>query len=349
MRGGGAERVMSILCHEFVQKRYEVYLATNTQIPFAYQIDKKTNIISLYPEDYFRSSSLKRNYKFYSSVRRIAANIRPDIIISFIHNVCAATWGLSIPVIQSEHTTFTRKLSLKFDFERRYVNLLAAKVTILTNSDYSFLGKNLPNKVVMPNPLTFPISSTEEKRNKTILAVGRIDMWKVKGFDSLIKAWAVIASRYKDWHLEIAGIGSDENVNHLKQLSQDLNVECSVRFLGFKTNIDEIMRKSEIFVLSSRVEGFSMVLIEAMSQGCACVSFDCNNGPREIITHNKSGLLVENQNIEELSITMARLIDDKEMRRYLSANAKFEMQKYTTDNIIAKWENLFTEIFNKDD
>lgn len=347
LKGGGAERVMSILCNELIRKGYDIYLATNTRQAFAYELDERIHVISLYPEDYEKSSRIVRVFKLYHSMRAIALAVKPDIIISFVHNVCLAVAGLSIPVIQSEHTTFARKVSRKFDFERLCVNRLAAKVTVLTQYDYNLIGKRLSRKVVMPNPLTFsPLLSVPEK-NKTILAVGRLDIWEIKGFDTLIKTWSLIAGKYNDWRVEIAGTGTEKNLEKLKSLAVEYGVADSIHFLGFRRDIDELMQRSPVFVLTSRYEGFGMVLLEAMSQGCACVSFDCMAGPREIITHNEDGLLVEDQNPEGMAKSMSLLIEDPKIRQKLAGNALVKVRNYMPEVIVNQWEKLFFEVLKK--
>ena len=347
LRGGGAERVMSILCNKFVEKGYEVYIATNTKQNFVYELDKRIHVVSLYPENYEKLPKIYRLLKFYSLVRSIARQIKPDIIVSFAHNVCLAVVGLSIPVIQSEHTTFARKVSRKFDFERLYINKLATKVTVLTQYDYNLIGKCLPQKVIMPNPLTFHPLSAVPAKNKVILAAGRLDIWKIKGFDTLIKTWSLIADRYPDWQVEIAGTGKEENLNKLKALAEKLGVVNSVHFLGFRSDVDKLMRDSSIFVLTSRYEGFGMVLLEAMSQGCTCVSFDCMTGPREIITHNWDGLLVSNQSEEKMSGALSLLIENEKLRYELADHALQTVRHYMPDTIVERWDGLFEELLNR--
>lgn len=348
MHGGGAERVMSVLCNEFVDRGYDVFLATNTKVTMAYEINAKVHIISLYPDNYTNMMRPMRYCALLSSIRKIAVRIKPDIIVSFMAAMTAkvipATWGLSIPIVASEHTTYDRVLPLITKFQMLYVDRLADRVTVLSKHDYDFLGKRLPQKIVMPNPLSLPILKGDFERRKNILAVGRLDGWRVKGFDNLIKVWSKLAPLYPDWCLEIAGTGSNNSLVYLQNLVESYSINEQVRFLGFQYDITALMRHSSIFVLSSRNEGFGMVLLEAMSQGCACVSFDCVAGPNEIISQNKSGILVENQNLEELEYSLSKVIEDEKLREYLSYNAINEAAAYLPEKIVLKWENMFLGI-----
>lgn len=349
MKGGGAERVMATLCNKLAERGHDVYLATSTDVPIAYSLNKEIKICD-------RRINRSRNkiinaYRYLMQARKMIKEVNPDIVISFMWElniiVILASRGLSIPLIVSEHTTFNKKKSLYERFVRLYVNRLADKVTILTKADYNYLGTRLPNKVIMPNPLSFSIFNENIKRKKNILAAGGIDRWHIKGFDTLIKVWGTIAAKYPDWSLNIAGKGSEENVNYLKKIATKNNVSDSIYFLGFSKNIAETMQQCSIFVISSRYEGLPMVLIEAMSQGCACISFDCPFGPREIIENGKSGILVKDQDIAEFRQALITLMEDENLRYQLSVEGKIEAKKFDTDTIINKWENLFIELKNR--
>lgn len=348
MQGGGAERVMSVLCNELADKQYEIYLATNTKIPIAYELNDEVKVISLYPDNYDGMIRVLRFCALLSSIRKIATHTKPDIIISFMAGMTAkvipAIWGLSIPIVASEHTTYDRVLPFITKFQMLYIDRFADRVTVLSQHDYDYLGKRLPKKVVMPNPLSLPILKETPDRRKNILAVGRLDGWWVKGFDNLIKVWSKLAILYPDWCLEIAGTGSSNNLVYLQNLVESYSLQGRVRFLGFQSAIAELMQQSSIFVLSSRNEGFGMVLLEAMSQGCACISFDCVAGPNEIITQNVSGVLVENQNLEKLEYSLSKVIKDEELRKFLSYNAIKEAESFLPEKIVHKWENMFLEL-----
>lgn len=348
MNGGGAERVMSVICNKLVERNTEVYLATNTISPIEYDLDDRVRIVSLYPKTYYQMLRPLRIWTLQWLIRKIAIQINPDVIVSFLTGmnvrVIMATLGLRIPVITSEHTTYDRVLPWIIKFEMLYVNRLADKVTVLTQHDYNFLGDRLPNKVVMPNPLSLPPYMGLKERRKNVLAVGRLDSWKVKGFDNLLKIWAKVSRLHPEWSLEVAGTGSEESYRFLGNIIKHYELQDSVRLLGFKSDISKIMQESSVFVLTSRNEGFSMALLEAMSQGCACVSFDCNAGPNEIITQNVSGILVIDQDLQAMELALLKIIQDEELRNSISQNAVKEVERFSVEKIILKWENLFAQV-----
>ncbi|MDH6312736.1 GalNAc-alpha-(1-_4)-GalNAc-alpha-(1-_3)-diNAcBac-PP-undecaprenol alpha-1,4-N-acetyl-D-galactosaminyltransferase [Parabacteroides sp. PFB2-10] len=346
MRGGGAERVMSILCNELIKRNHEVTLATNLSFPIAYKLDDRVKLVNLSPDK--KRNRLLRKYNYMRDIHKIAKKNNPDIIISFMWQLNAlvllSTLGLSIPVIVSEHTNFIgKKMSFCQKMSRLHINKLTNFTTVLTKSDVLFLKNKLTNVILMPNPLSFPIYKKNNmlQRKKIIIAIGSLDRYFHKGFDNLIKIWSELAYKYPEWELEIYGSGDTQR---LDMLIGEYQLFESVKLKGFCQNLDEVMRQSSIFVLSSRYEGLPMVLIEAMSQGCACISFDCNTGPRDIIENRISGLLIEDQNMAEMKNGLEQLIVDSTLRESLSLRAVKGVTMFNVDNIVNKWEGLFQSL-----
>lgn len=165
------------------------------------------------------------------------------------------------------------------------------------------------------------------------MAAGRIE--RIKGFDLLVEAWKEVVTRYPDWTLRIAGGG---NPYELTQIIKEQKLEESVKLTGPVKEMSAEYLNSSIFVLSSRSEPFGLVLIEAMSFGVPVVSFDCPNGPREIINDGVDGKLVENGNIKALATAITEMIADKGARKKMGKAAiqKYN-DKYTIDKIILMW------------
>lgn len=348
LAGGGAERVMVILSNELVERGYKVYIATNTKIPFAYKLDERIEVINLFERYKFESGKILRNIRLVKNIRSIVKDIKPNVMIPFMFglssHVILSTLDLKIPIISSEHNTFDKAQSKITHFKRFYINNLARYTTILTEYDREFLGNKLKNKVVLPNPLAFKIEKDIGIKENVVFAAGSIDRWKHKGFDNLVRIWGTVSPKFPDWKLQIAGNGKEESFEFLRKIAQDNDVEHTVEFLGFQSNLDQLLQQKSIFVLSSRWEGLPMILIEAMSQGASCIAFDCKTGPNEIITHNESGLLVENQNMEEMEKALIRLMSDEQLRTQLAEGGLKEAERFTADKIVDKWEELFINI-----
>ncbi len=347
MKGGGAERVMAVLTDELAKRGHDITLGTMSSHPPFYPLNERIKLLQI--KERTSNSSLSKiihKSRWRHFIRKTIKNEHPDVVISFILRlnaiVLVSSLFLGVPVIASEHSTFDTKLSLKKRFRRFQINKLADKVTVLTQHDYNYIGNRLKNKQVMPNPLSFePLSEYNNNRKKSIIAAGSLYRSHVKGFDTLIKVWGQIAHLHPDWELIIAGHGSDEDRYALQKLADEYTLSHQFRLIGQVKDLDKKFRESSIFVLSSREEGFGMVLIEAMSQGCACVSFDCKSGPREIITHNVDGILVEDQNKETMQEALSDLIENKEKREALGKQAIRSVHRFSVKNIADKWEMLF--------
>ena len=250
---------------------------------------------------------------------------------------------LNLPVIVSEHTNHKADMNLLSWIERRWIYKLANAVTVITHYDYDYYSKFLKNIHIVPNPVSFEPVEYIKRREKIILASGGLNRWKIKGFDTLLKVYANVVKIYPDWKLQIAGSG-DDGFTYLKELAKELGIEDNVEFLGFCSDLDTVMQKVSIFVLSSRYEGFSMVLAEAMSQGCACVSFDCVSGPGEIIKNGVDGILVEDQNVQKMQEAICRLIEDDVLRRNLAMNAIKDVQRFSIQKISNKWVSTIDKV-----
>lgn len=349
LAGGGAERVMTTLVNYFGRDEHQVAIMCDTSVAPAYHLSEN---ISLYnqSEGVLSSKSkwdiIKNSYRIRKNIKSITKAYNPDIVISFIVqnniNVLAALKGTRYPVIVSEHTHVLRNTGIANRIQRPYYYKYAAAVTVLTDYDYNIWKHKFDKVVVMHNPVDCKGAKNGVREN-TVLAVGRVDSWFVKGFDNLIKSWAIISDKFPDWQLKIAGAGNKEDFDFLRALANECNTN-NIEFLGFRTDIRDLMEKSSIFVLTSRVEGLPMALIEAMDAGACCVSFDVVTGPSEIIRHNQDGLIVKNQSVEDMASVLEKVMGNKEEADRLRSNAPYSVQRFETKYIVAKWYELINEV-----
>ena len=274
-------------------------------------------------------------------------------ICSFISYL--ATLGLNIPVIMTEHNSFERPASAPMSFRKKlfkfWINKLYKHITVLTQADKQYIGNRLKNIEVMPNPLFLKPIKVIPSKEKTALAAGRIDDWHYKGFDILLQAWSKIqdqGSELQEWWLKIAGAGNANSLNYLKSLLTDADwvqteggwksEKYHVEFLGFQKDMESLYKKSEIFILSSRYEGFGLVLIEAMSQGCAPIACDYKGRQREIIQDDSQGLCCEPDNIDKLTDAIKKMMIDEDYRKTVQQNAVERSNFYNLNHIISMWE-----------
>lgn len=212
------------------------------------------------------------------------------------------------------------------------------RFVVLTHEDATY-WKGLSNLTVIPNPITIEHEAVSDCTANLAIAVGRYTYQK--GFDLLISAWEFVHKKHPDWILNIYGGGNRETFQ--KQVSK-LGLQEVIKCNGPVSDIAEKYRESSIFVLSSRFEGFGLVLSEAMSVGLASVAFTCPCGPRDIITDGVDGILCENGNIHQLAVKICQLIEDESLRKKMGQKAAMNIQRYAIDNIMKQWDALFQEI-----
>ena len=351
MSGGGAERVVSLLGNEFISHGIDVSILV-VRGESSYKLDDKVRLIPVYQDAEITSSLINKVLRRLNYLPRLIACIRkakPDVLIP----VHGGGWNglfvlfakfLGVKVVAAEHINYTvGRYGMRRWLERRVIYKMADAVTVLTRFDFEYYKKFIKNLIILPNPISFRSVSGISNKEKIILAAGRLDNWSHKGFDNLLKVFSVVSGNHPDWRLQLAGAGA-EGKEYLTQLAAELHVNDKVDFLGFKKEIDQVMRSASIFVLSSRFEGFGMVLAEAMSQRCACISFDCPAGPSEIITNGVDGVLVENQNNQAMAIELERLMNDRALRQRLAGAGLINVDKFSMEVISAKWFNLFKKL-----
>lgn len=350
MSYGGAERVGVMLANG-LSVSHSVYLISNTLEEPTYEVKSSVQLLPLFSSI---SSKIDKWASTLPNIRKYAKTYQPDVIIG-VMETCSlvsklATIGLGIPIIMTEHNAFERPKNTPLTkwqiITKFYINKLYCCVTILTEADKEFIGLRLKNTVVMPNPLFLTPIIKSPVKDKIVLAAGRIDDWHCKGFDILLKAWGTIAKQYPDWTLEIAGEGKKEDLELLQNIVRKSEVENQVKFLGYQKNIVDRYKQSAIFVLSSRYEGFGLVLIEAMSQGCACVACDFKGRQREIIRNDSEGLVCVPNDVDALALAIKKMIDDDMYRQKVQKAAIERSKYYAMDKTIKRWENLLKRLLS---
>ena len=349
---GGAGRVASILMNELAARGYDVRVVTAIRFhKVNYKLADSITVKEWYDPEPVKHGFWGRvanMYNRYSYYRRALKEVEPDVIIAFTHNIFLYTklwsWGYKGPIIASDHTSMGRNLGKVSNYIRHNFYKKADIVTILTEKDARILGDRLPNKEVVYNPVTFNAFNGEAKREKTVLCVGRKSFWSVKGFDRIIKIWGDLYSKYPDWKLKIVGESNADCDAKLQSMIAEVGVEQGVIMHGNTNEIEQFYRSAEIFALPSRVEGFPLVLVEAMSQGCACVSFSMQGAVSEIINDGKDGVIVEDGNLEEFAMQLEQLMNDAELRQRYADNAKQNVERFSIAAFADKWEKIIARV-----
>ncbi|MFJ8540502.1 glycosyltransferase [Streptomyces sp. NPDC093586] len=267
---------------------------------------------------------------------------RPGAVV-IVTQVWAMEWVAladtsNVTLIGMSHESFeTCRKSSRFQRVQRYYADVDRMLTLTREDADLWIRRRMDNVGFMPNPLPFFPETPSRRESKTVVSIGRLH--EEKGVDLLLEAWAQVAPEHPDWTLRIFGAGPEESA--LRKQSAELGVESSVEWMGRTSDVPGALRDSSLFVLSSRGEGFPLALMEAMASAVPCVAFDVAPGVHEIIEDGVDGLLAPAGNSAELARQLSKLIADKELRDRMGETARVNIQRYSTDKIVARWERLF--------
>lgn len=351
---GGAERVAVSYANGLCRLGHTVYILADTSVEQTYETDTSITIIPT-PLSGSKGSFLTKiryRLKLISFIRDLIDKYEITAIVKVMHVyavellIAKSLSKNKPPIIMTDHNAYERPSSapmpFKIYFQKFILNRLFNKVTVLTQRDKQITDRHhLHNVVVLNNPLFIKTTNTSSScRGNTILAVGGLDRWHVKGFDVLIKAWNSISQEFPDWKLRIAGHGSMESKMYLNSLSISNN---QFEIVDFNSDIVNEYRQSSIFVLSSRYEGWGLVLIEAMSQGCACIACDFRGRQREIITSGENGIICEPDDVANLAFCIKRLICEPDLRAKLQQNAVHNLESFSEEATASHLEDIIRQ------
>ncbi|NLY65292.1 MAG: glycosyltransferase family 4 protein [Alcaligenaceae bacterium] len=361
MNAGGAERVAATLANAWVRQGHQVVLmpcfSKGSGISF-YPLDAAVQVKWL-ADDLPRQKWLGRLGKPLI-LRKRFKHERPDVIISFLTNVnvtaLLAGKGLGIPVIVCERTNpvVSNNTGPLLKTLRNKLYPLADAVMIQTEAAArSFVEDVLPGLskvVVIPNPLPDGIEKMisgniacccDASERKVLAAMGRFV--PAKQFDLLVDVFASVAPDYPDWDLCIWGDGPQRQV--LLDKTRKMTCASRISLPGKTSEPWKVLSHAQAFVMTSRVEGFPNVLLEAMALGLPVISFDCPSGPAELTKQGTVGLLVRLNDRLELEKAIRRLLGDEEYRGVLGQRGKQSVwARYKLDEVLLQWDQLFEQV-----
>lgn len=346
METGGAGRVTSTLLPGLLKKGYDVVMALdNVNCKVFYPIPESVRQISIGIKN--DAPTGVKQLKMILSTRRIIKREHPDVVIAVTFSPFLyahyASKGLGVPVICYDHTSFGRNMGRYVNWIRYNLYGKADKLVILTKKDESLLGSKFPHKEVVYNPLTYPVAHHTGDRCKTVLCVGRIDSWEVKGFDRMIDMWSHIAPKYPDWKLRIAGGGAEDKVAEIRKMSKDSGVDKQIEFLGQIYDMPALYAATSIFALPSRVEGFPMVLLEAMSQGCVCCTFEMGGAVNEMMNET-SGAIVKDNELTDFERALEKLINLYPHYEDLQESGYKDAARFSSKNFYDQWNRIIQSV-----
>ncbi|MEA2123780.1 MAG: hypothetical protein QOI80_562 [Solirubrobacteraceae bacterium] len=297
----------------------------------------------IHPADYaYHHASLRTDLLLLRTLRRLT----PGVLVTTRPAFNLLALRLAPPgviVVAQEHMNLrSHRPSLRRDIRRHYPRLGA--LAVLTEEDRADYAAELPGASMrlyrIPNALPPLEGGPADPGAKVVTAVGRLK--HQKGFDLLLEAWEQVAPQRPDWQLRIYGGGDMRRA--LRRMIVERGLYDSALLMGPTRHVGDAYAAGSIFALSSRFEGFGMVIVEAMSKGLPVVSFDCPRGPAEIIHHGEDGLLVPNGDVAAFAAALLELTGDEDRRRRMAASALLAAEEYAAPSIAASWRTALDEL-----
>lgn len=348
---GGVARVLSLKLNYLIEKfGYEVHVLTQNQgsFPLFYSFNEKIVFHDMILEgaifNFFNS--------FRKSLKSKIQTIQPDVVVVCDNGLKAYTIPFILPdeipiIFECHGSKFIEEKPLKSDFISRIRRSLKYKFKdfaankfskVVTLSNESLNEWNVKNGLVIANPCWVQNDIVADLKSKKVIAVARNSY--EKGLDRLLLIWEKVIKKHSDWILEIYG----DSITDLQPIVSDLGLHSSVILSEPVKDISEKYLASSLYIMTSRTEGFPMVLLEAMASGLPCVAYDCPSGPRAIIDEGMNGFLVEDGNLGSFVQKLESLIEDENLRMKMGKNAKESVKKYEIDGIMQQWKTLFESL-----
>lgn len=360
---GGIEKQVTTLANE-LSKEYKIEIISLYNILSGksfYELDERINVKYIFNSGPNRSeiknalkkfklinlvSELRKAFKMlytkYFGLKKIINKLNTDILISSRIEFSKQIKRDDIITISQEHSFIDEKKYIK-KVKRSFKHI--KYLIVMTKGAKQKYDEWLKEEKVKPEVVVIPNMIKENKTGKTstltnnqIISVGRLE--EVKDFYTLILIFSVIVKKYPNYVLKIIGEGSMRE--KLEEQIKNCNLEKKIILTG-KLNENEINNeflKSDVFVLTSKSESFSLVLCEAMNYGVPCVAFDVDVGPREIIKNSVNGLLIEDRNIDLMIKKIDGLLSNNDIRKKMGIDAKKKASQYYPDKILDKWVDI---------
>lgn len=367
----GMERVLTLKANYLVAHGYDVHviLTDGAGRPFAFPLDERVKVhqLDIDFEEPYHHPFLRRVWLYRQKMRLLRkrldqclCEVKPDITVSLLRRDINVIHSMTDGSLKMGEIHFDRLHYRNFVaprwlptvvadwIKRRWMSSLIgnlkrlAKFVVLSHEDAAYWPE-LNNVVVIPNPSSFAPVRQSDCMQRQVIAAGRYV--GQKGFERLIAAWQMVAEKHPGWKLKIYGDGWMRK--QLEQQVADLKLQDSCFLEHSVPDIENKMLESSIFVLSSRYEGFCLVIVEAMSCGLPVVSFACHCGTRDIISDGVDGYLVEEGDIAGLAEKINLLIEDDEKRQKMGRMARLKSGSYSMERIGAQWMELFESLIQK--
>lgn len=345
---GGAQQVLAWLAGRLAEAGHHVSVLTldNPDAPAFTPLSPAVRLIPLSlaaPSPDLRQA-LAANFGRLRRLRKAILALHPDVVLSFQDQMNVLTLlalAGRTPVVVSERIhPALHPIGATWSLLRRLTYPRARAVVVQTSDIASFFSPCVRRRcVVLPNPVLPPPPGNGPAQTPTLVGLGRLH--RQKGFDLLLKAFALARREHPGWRLRIHGEGEERDA--LSKLCIELGLDVGDTLPGATREPYARLREAWAFALPSRYEGFPNALAQAMSCGLPVVATHCPGATAELVQHTESGLLVPPDDVVALAEALARLMADEVLRQRLGRGALGVLERFAPDGIYRRWEALLTQ------
>ncbi|WP_455659333.1 glycosyltransferase family 4 protein [Phocaeicola faecalis] len=345
-RGGGTERLTSITANKLAQNaNYTIVVLSllNEKNGVYFPLDENVNHYVLCNKPSSKFAIIKK-LKAFIQKYQIDIIVNVDIILG-IYSLPLKFKFRNLAVVSWEQFSTSNDLGLSWSKYLRQVCLLFSDTyLVLTDGDRKYLDEKFKVKCslrTLYNPIEYANGPcTYDLASKTIITAG--NFFYTKGFDIAVDVAKLVLTKHPDWKWDFYGDGVEYEA--VKKKVQDLRLLGLIRFCGRVSNIEERYKDGALYVMTSRNEGFGLVLLEAKKNHLPTIAFDVPYGPATIIENGISGYLVKPFDIHDMADKIDYLISNDLLRLKFAEQADKNLSTFNIDSFVRQWDDILCEL-----